>query len=87
MAHERIKQKPGISSFFCNPNHGWGKGTAENLIGLIRRYLPNQTDFSSISKRRIAAIEDQFNSRPRKCLVYRTPYQASDQLSNGALTR
>jgi len=84
--HEGINQRLGTMSFFCNPYHSWEKGTVENLIGLIRRYLPKRTDFSKIRKDRIVVIEDQLNSRPRKCLAYRTPYEVSRQLSSVALT-
>jgi IS30 family transposase len=84
--HEYINQRLGTMSFFCNPYHSWEKGTVENLIGLIRRYLPKRTDFSKIRKDRIVAIENRLNSRPRKCLAFRTPNEVSRQLSSVALT-
>ncbi|HEX7321230.1 MAG TPA: IS30 family transposase [bacterium] len=84
--HEWINQKLGTMSFFCNPYHSWEKGTVENLIGLIRRYLPKRTDLSKMRKDRIMAIENRLNSRPRKCLAYRTPFEVSRQLSCVALT-
>jgi IS30 family transposase len=84
--HEQINQRLGTLSFFCNPYHSWEKGTVENLIGLIRRYLPKRTDLSKMRKDRIMAIENRLNSRPRKCLAYRTPFEVSRQLSCVALT-
>jgi IS30 family transposase len=57
----------------------------ENIIGLIRRYLPKKTDFSKISDRRIAKIEHALNSRPRKCLHFRTPSEVFHQLTGVAL--
>lgn len=83
--HEWINKKLGTMSFFCNPYHSWEKGTVENMIGLIRRYLPKRTNFSKITEDRIAEIEDKLNSRPRKCLAYRTPYEVFRQLTNVAL--
>jgi IS30 family transposase len=83
--HEQIDQKLEMQSFFCNPYHSWEKGTVENLIGLIRRDLPKRTDFRTISEDRIAAIEYRLNSRPRKCLAYRTPYEVFRQFSGVAL--
>jgi IS30 family transposase len=83
--HERINKKLGTASFFCNPYHSWEKGTVENMIGLIRRYLPKRTDFSKISDDRIAEIEYALNSRPRKCLAFRTPFEVFRQLAGVAL--
>jgi len=83
--HESINKKLGTASFFCNPYHSWEKGTVENLIGLIRRYLPKGTDFSKISDDRIAEIEYALNSRPKKCLAFRTPFEVFPQLSGVAL--
>lgn len=83
--HEWINKKLGTASFFCNPYHSWEKGTVENIIGLIRRYLPKKTDFSKISDDRIAKIEYALNSRPRKCLHFRTPFEMFRQLTGVAL--
>lgn len=83
--HEQINEKLGTASFFCNPYHSWEKGTIENLIGLIRRQLPKGTDFRKISDDQIAEIEHKLNSRPRKCLDFRTPFEVFDQLTGVAL--
>jgi IS30 family transposase len=83
--HEKINKELGTASFFCTPYHSWEKGTVENIIGLIRRYLPKKTDFSKISDRRIAKIEHALNSRPRKCLHLRTPSEVFHQLTGVAL--
>jgi IS30 family transposase len=83
--HERINEKLGTDSFFCNPYHSWEKGTVENLVGLIRRYLPKGTNFAKISDDRIAEIEHVLNSRPKKCLGFRTPLEAFNQLAIVAL--
>ena len=31
--------------FFCNPCYCWEKGSAENTIGIVRRFLPEKTEF------------------------------------------
>jgi len=51
----------------CNT---WG---SRHVNGLIRGALPKGTDFSIISSGQIAKIESLINSRPRKCLGFRTP--------------
>jgi len=71
--HGKLNAAIGTRSYFCEPYHSWEKGTVENTNGLIRRFLPKKTDFAKISEERIAEIELWLNSRPRKCLGFRTP--------------
>ena len=71
--HQRTNRLLGTKSYFCTPFHSWEKGSVENGIGLIRRYLPKKTDFATISHYRVKRIENLLNSRPRKCLNYKTP--------------
>lgn len=73
--HQHINASLGTQSFFCNPYHSWEKGSVEHIVGLVRRYLPKKTDFAKVSHLQIAYIEHQLNSRPRKCLNFRTPYE------------
>lgn len=73
--HEIIARKLNLKTYFCNPYHSWEKGGVENIIGLIRRYLPKKTDFSLISDSFIRYIENQLNNRPRKSLGFKTPNQ------------
>lgn len=83
--HEEINKELGTRSFFCTPYHSWEKGTVENMIGLIRRSLPKGTDFKKISDDQIKEIEYMLNSRPRKCLRFRTPFEVFRQLTGVAL--
>lgn len=71
--HQRTNRILGTKSYFCTPFHSWEKGSVENGIGLIRRYLPKKTDFATISYYRVRKIENLLNNRPRKCLNYKTP--------------
>ena len=73
--HQDVNASLCTQSFFCNPHHSWEKGSVEQIIGLIRRYLPKKTDFAKVSDNQIAYIEHQLNSRPRKCLNFKTPYE------------
>jgi IS30 family transposase len=72
--HQDVNQALGISSYFCNAYRSWEKGSIEQIIGLIRRYLPKKTDFAKVPKSHIKYIENQLNLRPRKCLNFATPY-------------
>ena len=71
--HEYVNKVLKVKSYFCHAYHAWEKGTVENTIGLIRRYLPKRTDFANISKEEIKRIEKLLNNRPRKRLAYKTP--------------
>lgn len=73
--HQDVNKALGTSSYFCNPYRSWEKGSVEQAIGLIRRYLPKKTDLAKVSESQIAHIEHQLNSRPRKCLNFMTPYE------------
>lgn len=77
--HTRVNQTLGTQSYFCEPYHSWEKGSVENAIGLIRRYLPKGTDFATITKEQIKQIEDTLNNRPRKVLNYKTPNEVFNQ--------
>jgi IS30 family transposase len=75
--HEQLSAKLGIKCYFAHPYSSWERGTNENLNGLIRWYLPKGTDFSKITPEQIARIEYLLNSRPRKCLGYKTPLEVA----------
>lgn len=83
--HLEVNRELGTQSFFCHPYHSWEKGSVENAIGLVRRFLPKKTDFERIPSVEISRIENLLNNRPRKCLNYRTPKEVLKTLS-GALT-
>jgi len=72
-AHETLNALLGTRSYFCHPFHSWEKGSVEQAIGLIRHFLPKKTDFAIISPGQIAWLEHYLNSRPRKCLGFKTP--------------
>lgn len=74
--HEYVNEVLGTQSYFCTPFHSWEKGTVENTIGLVRRFLPKKTDFATVSSKDLRKIERWLNHRPRRCLKYRTPAEA-----------
>ncbi len=65
-----------VPVFFTTPYHSWEKGTVENTIGRLRRYVPKHTSISTLTKEEVAYIELAMNSTPRKCLSFRTPLEA-----------
>ena len=75
--HEILSAKLGIRCYFARPYASWERGTNENANGLIRWYLPKGTDFRKITSEQIARIENLLNTRPRKCLGYKTPLEVA----------
>lgn len=74
-SHQGVNQSLSCQSYFCQAYHSWEKGSVEQAIGLIRRYLPKKTDLARIDNNAISDIEYRLNSRPRKCLDYKTPLE------------
>ena len=75
--HEKLTARLGIQCYFAHPYSAWERGTNEHINGLIRWYLPKGTDFSKINKEHITQIEYLINSRPRKCLGFKTPLEVA----------
>jgi IS30 family transposase len=71
--HEATNAVLDTSSYFCNPYHSWEKGSIENRIGIIRRFFPKKTNWALISQVELNKVISVINSRPMKCLGYKTP--------------
>jgi IS30 family transposase len=81
-AHQSISKALEIDFYFARPYHSWERGANENLNGLIRQYIPKQTDFSTITDEYIKFVENELNNRPRKRHDFQTPNQIFNQLTN-----
>jgi IS30 family transposase len=71
--HEYTNSVLGTKSYFCEPFHSWEKASLENAIGVVRRFFPKKTDFALIPKEQVKRVEHLLNTRPRKCLKFKTP--------------
>ena len=76
VCHTKIRDDYNVETYFCDPYASWQKGGVENLNGLIREYLPRETDMTTITDEDIYRIQEKLNNRPRKKLGYMTPNQA-----------
>lgn len=76
--HEAISEAADIKCFFCDTYSAWQRGTNEHTNGLVRQYLPKKTDFAIISEEEIRLIESRLNSRPIKCLDFKTPLEVAN---------
>ena len=71
--HQLISQQLKIDFFFANPYHSWERGANENLNGLIRQYIPKQSEFNLITDDYIHYVQQQLNNRPRKRFDFNAP--------------
>ena len=82
VCHTKIRDDYNVETYFCDPYSSWQKGGVENLNGLIREYLPRDTDMATITDEDIYRIQELLNNRPRKKLGYLTPNKALAAITN-----
>jgi len=73
--HKYIAKKLHTKVYFAHPYSSWEKGLIENTNKLVRQYIPNGTDFSSLSDDYILHVQTEINLRPRKLLNFSSPKQ------------
>lgn len=73
--HKIIASALDTKVYFCDPYSSWQRGLNEHTNGLIRQYIPKQSEFHNISKEEIVTIQNKLNHRPRKILGFRTPFE------------
>lgn len=73
--HRYIGRKLNALTYFTRPYTSQDKGSVENRIGILRRFLPKKTDLSLISASELKQIENKLNNRPVRKFNYKTPNQ------------
>ena len=73
--HHKVSEALNCKFYFAQPYHSWERGTNENTNGLIRQYFPKGTAFEKVSDDEIQRVEDKLNTRPRKRLGFKSPYE------------
>ena len=66
--------------YFAEPHKPWQRGTNENTNGLLRFFFPKGCDFHAVSQKFVDSVVDLINSRPRKCLGWRSPAEVFHNL-------
>ena len=74
-----IEKALGIEVYFCEPRSPWQRPTNEQTNGLLRRWLPKSTDLN-IGPVRLALIEDNLNTMPRKLHNWNSAQTVYDDL-------
>ena len=70
-----------MDDFFAKPYHSWERGENANANGLLRQYFPKFMELIDISVSDVFEAVDKLNSRPRKYLGYKTPYEIFESLT------
>jgi len=73
--HEDISKSLECKNYFAKPYHSWERGQNENANGLLRQYFPKTMELVGIGMKQVFDAVHKLNSRPRKCLGYKTPYE------------
>jgi IS30 family transposase len=79
-AHQRFTAQTGIDVYFCDPRAPWQRGSNENTNGLLRQYLPRDSDLAARSQVELDDIAAELNGRPRKTLGFLTPAEKMQEL-------
>lgn len=85
LGYAELEQALGIRCFFAHAYCSWERGSNENTNGLIRRFFPKGTDFRTVPDEEIRRVEHLLNTRPRKRLAWKTPYEVFYELTGVAL--
>ena len=70
---KRIEKKFGIQIYFAHPYCSWERGLSEHTNGLVRQYIPKETDFKDVTNQEIKKYQYKINNRPRKVLMFKKP--------------
>jgi IS30 family transposase len=73
--HSELARKMELETYFTRPYTSQDKGTVENRIGVLRRFLPKKTNLSFVSEKMLNEIESKLNNRPVRKFNYQTPQQ------------
>ncbi len=77
--HARFTIATDVKVYFCDPQSPWQRGSNENTNGLLRQYLPKNTDLSKLTQPQLDTLAAKLNSRPRQTLAFNTPADTLDK--------
>jgi IS30 family transposase len=79
--HEVVAKELDCDTYFAKPYHSWERGQNENANGLLRQYFPKAMKLTDVTIKQVFEAVDKLNSRPRKCLKFKTPYEVFKELT------
>ena len=78
--HARFSVDTGVAVYFCDPHSPRQRGSNQNTNGLLRQYLPKNTDLRRLDQHDLDLIADRLNHRPRQTLGWKTPSEALEEV-------
>jgi IS30 family transposase len=73
--HFELHKEFKVKTYFTRPYTSQDKGTVENRIGVIRRFIHKKSDLRKITYENVQIIEYLINNRPVRKFQYLSPYQ------------
>lgn len=64
------------TQYYAHPYCSSERGTNEAMNGRIRKFYPKKTDFTKVSEKSIKKCQNALNNQPKKCLNFKTSYEA-----------
>jgi IS30 family transposase len=58
--HKDVGKELGANTYFTRPYASQDKGTVENRIGVIRRFIPKKTEHHLLTHKEISRVEKIF---------------------------
>jgi len=71
--HKILTERTSVQIYFADPHSPWQRGSNENTNGLLRQYMPKESDLSTYSQKEFDAIALSLNTRPRARLGFESP--------------
>lgn len=71
--HEIWSKQLQADVYFCRPYAPWEKGSVENTIGWIRRYIKKRSTLNDLTNRQLQWVVSRYNNTPKKVLNFLTP--------------
>ncbi len=68
-----LEKELNTEVYFAEPHKPWQRGTNENTNDILRFFFRKGFDFRTITQANVDYVVDLINSRPRKCLGWKTP--------------
>lgn len=62
-----------LKSYFCHPYSSWEKGSLENSLKRLRRFIPKKARMENFTQEQLNQFLGLMNNTPRKCLNWQTP--------------
>lgn len=79
-SHAKFTVVTGVQVYFCDPHSPWQRGSSENINGLLRQYLPRNSDLPLHTQAQLNRIAHELNDRPRETLGWMKPCEKLAEL-------